>query len=166
MSSGLRIDASSGKSGFNRVTVLGWSSRSSSPRDSSASAARIAGPPEFVMTAVWRERGSGLPVNAIAMSNSSSTDSASNTPDWVSSASTATSLAAIAPVCDDAARADARAARLHRNDRFGPRDPRRELAEPARIPEALDVHEDDADGGVVLPVFQQVVAADVRLVAH
>jgi hypothetical protein len=44
-------------------------------------------------------------VNAIAMSNSSSIEVARSTPDCASSASTATSLAASAPVWEMAARA-------------------------------------------------------------
>jgi hypothetical protein len=59
----------------------------------------------LVTTAVRRERGSGCDVNAIAMSNSSSMEVARSTPACASRASTACSLAASAPVCDDAARA-------------------------------------------------------------
>ncbi len=55
-----------------------------------------------------RERGSGGPENAIARSNSSSTEPARSTPAWASSASIAVSLAARAPVWEEAAFAPAR----------------------------------------------------------
>lgn len=54
------------------------------------------------------ERGSTSDPSAIASSNSSSTVSARKTPDCASSASTARSLPASAPVCEDAARAPVR----------------------------------------------------------
>src|SRR5574341_1036541 len=108
MSSGLRMDASAGKSGLSLATVSGWRSTTSSPLYSSASAARMPGPPELVSTAVWRERGRGRPENAMAMSNSSSMEPARSTPACASSASTAVSLAASAPVCEEAARAPTR----------------------------------------------------------
>ncbi len=49
--------------------------------------------------------GTGSSSNAMAMSNRSSTVSTRITPDWPSSASTATSAPASAPVCELAARA-------------------------------------------------------------
>jgi hypothetical protein len=107
MSSGLRIEASGGNSGLSFATVDSWRSTSSRACASSASAARMPGPPEFVNTAVRRERGRLGPEKAIAMSNNSSIDPARSTPVWASRASTAVSLAASAPVCDDAARAPA-----------------------------------------------------------
>ena len=63
------------------------------------------------------------------------------------------------------ARADFRAARLDRDDRLDSRDPRGKLEKAARIPEALDVHENHADCRIVLPLLEQVVAANVGLVA-
>ncbi len=57
------------------------------------------------MTAVRRDFGRGWPLKAIAMSKSSSTEPARITPAWCIKASTAVSLAASAPVCEEAARA-------------------------------------------------------------
>ena len=108
MSSGFRIDASAGNSGRSDSTVAGLNSRSSRPHASMASAARMPGPPAFVSTAVRRDRGSDCTSNAIAISNSSSIDDARSTPVCAKSASTAVSLAASAPVWDDAARAPLR----------------------------------------------------------
>ena len=54
---------------------------------------------------------------------------------------------------------------LERQDRLGAGDTTREPAEPARIAERLDVHEDDLGRVVLLPPLQQVVGGDVRLVA-
>ena len=60
--------------------------------------------------------------------------------------------------------AGARAAALHRQDRLLARDPLREPPELARVPERLQVEEDQVGLGVVLPVLEQVVGGDVRLV--
>jgi len=54
---------------------------------------------------------------------------------------------------------------LHRDDRFGPRDVAREPDELPRVPERLEVEEDHVGLRVVGPELQQVVAADVGLVA-
>ena len=107
MSSGLRIDASAGKSGASRATVAGARSGSSSPLASHASAARMPGPPALVSTAVRRDLGAAWTENPMARSKSSSIVPARSTPAWASNASTAASLAASAPVWDDAARAPA-----------------------------------------------------------
>ena len=108
ISSGLRIEASGGKSGRKRSTVAGESSTNSSPCVSIASAARMPGPPALVSTAVRRERGNALTPKPIAKSKRSSTELARSTPACASIASTAVSFAAKAPVCDEAARAPAR----------------------------------------------------------
>ena len=66
----------------------------------------------------------------------------------------------------DAARLPAaRAAALHRDDRLAPRDTPRDPRELARVPERLEVEQDHVGAGIVLPVLEQVVAADVALVA-
>ena len=53
---------------------------------------------------------------------------------------------------------------LHREDRLAPSDAAGDATEPARIPEGLDVHEDDLRRVFVLPPLEQVVRGDVRLV--
>ena len=61
--------------------------------------------------------------------------------------------------------AGGRAAALHRDDRLAARDPPGDAAELAGVAERLEVQQHDVGAGVVLPVLQQVVAADVGLVA-
>ncbi len=63
------------------------------------------------------------------------------------------------------ARTGLRTSALDRDDGLAPRDPTREPGELARVPERLEVEEDHARVRIVLPVLQQIVAADVRLVA-
>ena len=63
------------------------------------------------------------------------------------------------------ARAGDRAPGFDDDDRLRLRDPPGDLEKLARISEVLDVHEHDVDRRVVLPIPEQVVAADVGLVA-
>ena len=63
-------------------------------------------------------------------------------------------------------RARARPPRLDRQHRLGPRHPPRHAAELARVAEGLQVQRDDLGRGVLLPVLQDVVARQVRLVAQ
>jgi hypothetical protein len=58
-----------------------------------------------------------------------------------------------------------RASALDRHDRLATRHPPSDAAELAGVAERLQVQQDDVGSGVVLPVLQQVVAADVGLVA-
>ena len=60
--------------------------------------------------------------------------------------------------------AGGRPAALHRQDRLLPRDPPRDARELARVAERLQVEEDEIGARVVLPVLEQVVGGDVRLV--
>ena len=57
-------------------------------------------------------------------------------------------------------------AALEREDRFRARDTPREAGELARVAERLEVQEDDVGVGIVLPVLEQIIAADVGLVAE
>ena len=79
----------------------------SSPFDSSASAARIPGPPALVRIATLRPDGSPWLDSSVATSNISSRVSVRMTPVWRNSASTAVSPDEMAAVCDDAARTPA-----------------------------------------------------------
>jgi hypothetical protein len=72
-----------------------------------ASVAMIAGPPALVRIATRSPRGSGCEASAEARSKSSSIVSDRDTPQASRIASIATSEAASAPVCEDAARAPA-----------------------------------------------------------
>ena len=150
--------------------ALGLGRRARGPRGhgaTHASAARIPGPPPLLTIATRRPRGSGWCASRIAVSKSSSSVSTRITPAWRNSASTATSGAASAAVCDaGAARAGRRASALHRHDRLRPRDAAREARELARVPERLEVQQDHVGVGIVLPVLEEVVAAHVGLVAH
>ena len=65
-----------------------------------------------------------------------------------------------------AARADRRGAGAHGDDRPAAADPPGDAGELARVAERLGVHRDHARALVVLPELQQVVAADVALVAE
>ena len=99
--------------------------------------------------------GTGWCASSAATSNSSSSVSVRMTPACRNSASTTTSLAASAPVCDDAARAPAaRASGLDGDDRLAPRDAARDARELARISEALEVEQDDVGPRIVGPVLQ------------
>ena len=62
--------------------------------------------------------------------------------------------------------ADLGAPALHGDDRFEAGDSASQPAELPRVAERLEVEQDDVSVGVVLPVLQEVVAADVGLVAH
>ena len=46
------------------------------------------------------------------------------------------------------------------------RDPLRDGGELAGISEALQVHQDHAGGGIVFPVFDEIVTRNIRLVPH
>ena len=61
--------------------------------------------------------------------------------------------------------AGGRSTALHRDDRLAARDPPGDAGELARVAERLEVQQDHVGAGVVLPVLEQVVAADVGLVA-
>ena len=63
------------------------------------------------------------------------------------------------------ARASLRSARLDRHDRLEPRDPARNLGELARVPEALEIQQDDVGAGILRPVLNEIVARDISLVA-
>ena len=101
------------------------------------------------------------------MSNSCSSVSTRTTPAWRNSSSTATSGFASAAVCE-AARASRPAvrplltARIGLRARYAPRQP----GELAWVAERLEVQQDDVGVGIVLPVLEQIVAADVGLVAE
>ena len=83
-----------------------------SPAVSQASAQATPGPPALVSTATRSPRGSGWRASSPATSNISPTVSARSTPACANNASTVTSVAASsAPMCDDAARRPAAAAR-------------------------------------------------------
>ena len=45
-------------------------------------------------------------------------------------------------------------------------DPPGDLAEPARVPEALEIQQDDVGARIVGPVLDQIVARHIGLVAH
>ena len=63
------------------------------------------------------------------------------------------------------ARTGAARAAAHREDRLRARHPARNPCELARVAERLEVEQDDVRLGIVLPVLEQVVRRDVRLVA-
>src|SRR5262249_48046189 len=54
---------------------------------------------------------------------------------------------------------------LHGDDRLAARDLGRDAGELARVPEALEVQDDDRGPRIIGPVAEQVVARDVGLVA-
>ena len=57
-------------------------------------------------------------------------------------------------------------ARLHADDRLFAAHPAGDTRKAARIAERLEVKQDDSGVVVLLPVLEQVVAGDIRLVAH
>ncbi len=63
-----------------------------------------------------------------------------------------------------AARTGGSAAALDRDDRLVARDATREARELARVPERLEIEEDHIGVGVLVPVLEEVIAADVGLV--
>jgi hypothetical protein len=77
---------------------------------------------------------------------------------------TAASLDASAAVCDCAARCPACCGRSSRRGSASACDPPGDAGEPARVPERLQVEHDHVRLRVALPVLQQVVAGDIRLV--
>ena len=88
------------------------------------------------------------------------------TPAWRNSASTATSGAASAAVCDDAARLPAAVRPLFTATiGFVRATLRASRTNLPRVPERLEVEEDHLGLRVVGPVLQEIVAADVGLVA-
>ena len=56
--------------------------------------------------------------------------------------------------------------RLHHDNRLRSRHPARELAEPARVAERLEIEQHDRRGWIVLGVLQKIVAGNVGLVAE
>ena len=129
------------------------------PYASQASAARMAGPPELVTMATLRPCGSGWCDSRFATSKSCSSVSMRMTPAWRNRASVATSRLARAPVCEVAAREPAAAPpALQRQDRLRHRDPAGKSRELARVPERLEVQQDDVGRRVLLPVLDEVVA--------
>ena len=103
-STGFRTAACGGRPARNAAWVPSDSSGTSRPAASQASATRIPGPPPLVSTATRRPAGTGWADSTAATSNISSSVPARMTPAWWNSASTATSPAASAAVCEDAAR--------------------------------------------------------------
>ena len=166
MSTGFDTDDATGRNERSSVTVSALSSVTASPFASHVSAQRIPNPPAFVTMATRLPAGTGWLARSVATSNSCSSVSVRTTPLCRNSASTVESDAASsAPVCDIAARlARGAAATLHRHDRGVLAQPARELGEPPRVPERLQVHQHDVGVRVVVPIAQQVVAGDVRLV--
>ena len=63
------------------------------------------------------------------------------------------------------ARARPASARLDRHDRLGASDASGDPREPPRVAERFEIEQDDARAGILLPVFQEVVARHVGLVA-
>ena len=104
MSTGFPVAAWAGKPSRSAASVPSDSSGTSSPAASHASATRMPGPPPLVSTATRRPAGAGCDDTTAATSNISSSVLARITPAWWNSASTAGSPAAIAAVCEDAAR--------------------------------------------------------------
>jgi len=96
--------AAAGRMDRSRACVSAENSGNTMPAASQASAHRIAGPPAFVTMPTRRPRGNGWLPRAAARSNISSSVSARMTPVSRNRASTATSFAARAAVCDPAAR--------------------------------------------------------------
>ena len=167
MSTGLDTLASGGSKERRRAAVSSVSWGTMSPLVSQASAARIPGPPPLVRMATRRPRNCRCELNMVATSSISSMESARMTPAWRSRASTATSPAESAAVCDDRrSGAGFCPACLHRHDGDPPADPLGDSDEPPRVLDRLKVEQDQIDIGVLAPVQDQVVAGDVRTVAH
>ena len=139
----------------------------SRPRDSHASAHMIPGPPAFVTIATRLPDGMGWLAISEATSNSSPSVSVRTTPACSKSESTVTSDAAEqrAGVRGGSACARRRTAALDREDRLRARDPAGDPAELARVSERLQIQQHQVGALVGLPVLDQVVAGDVRLVA-
>ena len=136
------------------------------PPASQVSAQRMPGPPALVRIATRRPFGSGWLPRAAARSNISASVSARITPVWRKRASTATSLAASAAVCEPAARLPAHVRPLfittiglRRLTRRAMRAKRRGLPKDSRYRDHVGVL-------IFLPVLQEVVAGDVRLIPH
>ena len=166
MSIGFARLASRGTSAASAARVSSLGGGSSSPAASQASAQRIPSPPPFVSTATRGPSGSGWRESRTATSESS----------WSVSASDHAGLAEHGldrgrragqggGVRAGGALACARAAALHREDRLLAGDPPRDAPELARVAERLEVEKDEIGVRVVLPVLEQVVRGDVRLVA-
>ena len=167
MSTGLPTAAASGRNVRSALVVASASAGSSSPCASQASAARMPGPPALVRIATRLPRGTGWLASSVATSNSSSIVVVRMTPACWNSASTMTvARGQGAGVRRRRARAHGRPAGLDRDDRLGASDPARDLAELARIAEALQVQQDHVGVRVLGPVLDQVVARHVGLVAH
>ena len=107
MSTGFEIPASAGRNSASSARVRSDRAGTSRPWDSSASAARIPGPPALVSTATLLPRGSPWLDSSVATSNSSSRVSVRITPVCRNSAATAVSPAEIAAVWLEAARTPA-----------------------------------------------------------
>ncbi len=108
MSTGFATLAASGRKARSAATVSSPRVGSSRPFASQASAARMPGPPALVRMATRGPFGGGWCESRTPTSNSSSNVLVRMTPAWRKSASTMVSLAASAPVCDEAARWPAR----------------------------------------------------------
>ena len=137
------------------------------PTAAHASAASTAAPPALPMMASPRPPSAGWSASRAPQSSNSSSVSTRITPAWLNSASTTMSGLASAAVCDAAAR-DPAVLRpdFTDDDRRGARHDRRHSGKHARIPERLEVQQDDPRLAVLVPVPEQVVAAHVALVAH
>ena len=164
---GLRHDAAVGTAFRTRLSVCGDSDTTCRPQPWAASAARMPGPPELPMTTTRRPGGSGWSHRIRAASSICSMVSTRSTPACSNIASTTTSEAAAAAVCDSPARWPA-ADRpgLDRDDRLARGDRPRDTGELAGVAERLQIQRHHPGAVVVLPGEQQVVAADVGLVAH
>ena len=95
------------------------------------------------------------------------TVSARNTPAWRTARPRPRPTPPAARRCATTRRAPAgRPSALDRHDRLGRGDPPRDPRETARIPERLQVEQQTAVSGVLLPVLEEVAAGQVGLVAH
>ena len=155
-----------GKHRGERVPRLLAASGKLEPAASQASAQRMPSPPAFVSTATRRPRGSGWLTGAPRRRRAPRACRARITPAWRKRASTATSEPASAAVCEPAARCPARCrAALHRQDRLLARDPARDARRTCAGSRRTPGRAGHVGRRVVLPVLEQVVRRDVRLVA-
>src|ERR1019366_4385316 len=134
---------------------------------SQASATKMPGPPTLVSTATRRPAGTGCDDITAATSNISSRVSARITPALVHQA--------LAPRLSGPHSRSVRGrcpapgtgtAEFHYHDRLVPGDAPGDPGEPARIRHRLQVGQDEAGAGVLIPVQQQVVGRQVGGIAN
>ena len=164
---GLLVPATAGPAVRRRSWSPSDSRGTSRPAPSQASAARIAGPAELLITATRSPTGSGWLASSWPASSSSARVSARITPASSKRASVGASPAARAAVCDAAPRRPAPLRPdLQGHHRHLAGDHPRQAAEAARVAEALQVQQHRLGLRVGGPPGEQVVARDIGPVAE